>query len=73
MATHEMSHGTDGGDTNPCGAAERAGQGRPGLGPAKVMMDETRREVAVDTGKFVARLPMGRYFYKVSPLEIFPG
>ncbi len=39
-------------------------------GPARVVMDETRKEVAVDTGKFVARLPMGRYFYKVSPLEI---
>jgi hypothetical protein len=34
------------------------------------VMNETRKEVAVDTGKFVARLPMGRYFYKVSPLEI---
>ncbi len=40
-------------------------------GPAKVMMNDTRKEVAVDTGKFVARLPMGRYFYKVSPFEIF--
>ena len=39
-------------------------------GPARVVMNETRKEVAVDTGKFVARLPMGRYFYKVSPLEI---
>jgi hypothetical protein len=47
-----------------------AGQER-WAGPAKVMMNETRKEVAVDTGKFVARLPMGRYFYKVSPFEIF--
>jgi hypothetical protein len=39
-------------------------------GPARVVMNEARKEVAVDTGKFVARLPMGRYFYKVSPLEI---
>lgn len=45
-------------------AQERAG------GSPRVMMDETRKEVAVDTGKFVARLPMGRYFYKVSPIEI---
>ncbi len=39
-------------------------------GPARVVMNDTRKEVAVDTGKFVARLPMGRYFYKVSPLEV---
>jgi len=39
-------------------------------GGPRVMMNESRKEVAVDTGKFVARLPMGRYFYKVSPIEI---
>jgi hypothetical protein len=45
------------------------GIGRSGA-PAKVVMNETRKEVAVSTGKFVARLPMGRYFYKVSPIEV---
>jgi hypothetical protein len=49
--------------------ADTADQQRPGGGP-RVMMNETRKEVAVDTGKFVARLPMGRYFYKVSPIEV---
>jgi len=49
--------------------ADKPNQQRWG-GPARVVMDETRKEVAVDGGKFVARLPMGRYFYKVSPLEI---
>ena len=65
MATHEIAMEPD---SKPA-RAETSDQERPGLGP-RVMMDETRREVAVDTGKFVARLPMGRYFYKVSPLEI---
>jgi hypothetical protein len=67
----DMTIGAMWGDREP----EPASQGPSGqdrrAGTAKVMMNETRKEVAVDTGKFVARLPMGRYFYKVSPFEIF--
>jgi hypothetical protein len=64
--TLDHMHGRPGGEPVRPDTPDRQGS----IGSPRVMMNETRKEVAVDTGKFVARLPMGRYFYKVSPIEI---
>lgn len=36
----------------------------------EVIVDHDRKEVSVATERFVTRLPLGRYFYKVSPWEL---
>ncbi len=36
----------------------------------EVVVDHDRKEVSVATERFVTRLPLGRYFYKVSPWEL---